>query len=73
MIYSMGTILWLAAVSHKRISYLYPLASASYVLVALCGWLILGEHLRTGRWVGIAIMVFGILLLTSTTSSEEAA
>ena len=72
VVYGMGTLMWVAAVSRRKISYLYPLASISYVLVALCGWIVLGESQHLGRWIGIGIMMFGIVLLTSTSREEEA-
>jgi drug/metabolite transporter (DMT)-like permease len=63
-VYGLGTLLWILAVSRREISYLYPLASANYIFVALSGHIILNERLLPGRWVGIGIMIAGIVLLT---------
>ena len=63
-VYGIGTLLWIKAVSKERISYLYPLASLNYILVALGGWLFLREPQPLARWIGILIMSFGIALLT---------
>jgi drug/metabolite transporter (DMT)-like permease len=63
-VYGIGTMLWIKAVSKERISYLYPLASLNYILVALGGWLFLREPQPLARWVGLFIMSFGIALLT---------
>lgn len=63
-VYGLGTLLWILAVSRREISYLYPLASVNYILIALSGHIILNEHLLPGRWVGIGIMIAGIVLLT---------
>lgn len=70
-VYGVGTFLWILAVSRKEISYLYPLASANYVLAALAGHLILSERLMPGRWVGIFIMVVGIVLLTYSPPKQK--
>jgi drug/metabolite transporter (DMT)-like permease len=70
-IYGLGTLLWILAVSRKEISYLYPLASANYVLAALSGHLILNEPLMPGRWFGIFIMVAGIVLLTYSPPKQQ--
>lgn len=64
LVYGAGTLLWIAAVSQRNISYLYPLASLSYILIALCGHFVLKEPLLLGRWAGILIMTAGIVLLT---------
>lgn len=63
-VYGIGTLLWIKAVSKERISYLYPLASLNYILVALGGWFFLREPQPLARWVGISIMSLGIALLT---------
>ena len=64
VIYGLGTLLWMQAVAKRNISYLYPLASLNYILVAVGGHLLLHEPLVPGRWIGIAIMAAGIVLLT---------
>ena len=71
LIYSLGTLLWVAAVSRKNISYLYPLGSLSYIFVMLCSHFVLGESLRLGRCVGVLIMACGIILLMSNIPSSN--
>ena len=65
-IYGAGTLFWLKAVSKAAISYLYPLTASSYALVAIGGKWILGEHIRQGRWIGIAIIMFGVAMLAAS-------
>jgi len=71
VVYGCGTALWIAALSHKKLSYLYPLASMNYILVALCGSLILHEATHAVRWIGIVTMAAGIALLTRVASRSE--
>jgi uncharacterized membrane protein len=69
-IYGLGTVLWVVAVSQREISYLYPLASINYILVALSGHVVLKERLMMGRWIGIGVMIAGIVLLTYAAPKE---
>ena len=69
-IYGLGTLLWMQAVAKRNISYLYPLASLNYILVALGGHLLLHEPLVPGRWIGIAIMAAGIVLLARAAPAD---
>ncbi len=73
LIYGIGTVLWIAAISRSNVSYLYPLASLNYVLIALCGHFLLHEPLLTGRWIGIGIMAAGIVLLARVAPRPETA
>ncbi len=73
VIYGVGTLLWIAAISRSNISYLYPLASLNYILIALCGHFLLHEPLLAGRWIGIGIMSVGIVLLARVAPHPETA
>ncbi len=70
LIYGLGTLLWVLAVSKRNISYLYPLASLNYIFVALGGHLLLHEPIRPGRWLGILVMTTGIVVLTQVAPEE---
>jgi|SRR6266568_2308321 len=70
-IYGLGTLVWVRAVSMESISYLYPLSALNYAIVALGGHLLFGEIIRPGRWLGIAVMTFGIYLLTRAVARER--
>lgn len=56
-------------------SFVMPFSAVSYALVPLAGYLWLGETVHTARWVGIALIVLGVLLVSRTpprTSPAEA-
>jgi len=65
-IYAIGTAFWVRAVSRSSISYLYPLSAASYGLVALGGHELFGEVMPPLRWVGIAVMSIGLVILAAS-------
>lgn len=62
-IYAIGTLLWVFAVSKREISYLFPLSAMNYVLVAIGGMVLFGEGIPSSRWVGIAVVVAGVVLM----------
>jgi uncharacterized membrane protein len=62
-IYLFGTACWMIAVSQKEISFLYPLSSVNYVLVAIASSLLLSESISPRRAEGIFLIVVGMFLL----------
>ena len=63
-------ILWMlsrmALLSWADLSYVLPVTALGYVLTALAGRLLLGEHVSLGRWAGIALIVGGVALVGGT-------
>jgi uncharacterized membrane protein len=61
-------ILWLTSrmtlLSWADLSYVLPVTSIGYVLVALMGRLFLAEQIPVKRWVGIALIVSGVALVS---------
>jgi drug/metabolite transporter (DMT)-like permease len=47
----------------EELSKVVPLYSLSYVLVALIGQLFLGERVTLARWIGILLIVAGVVVL----------
>jgi drug/metabolite transporter (DMT)-like permease len=60
-------IVWLlsrmALLSWADLSYVLPVTSVGYVLVALAGKFFLGEEISLKRWAGIALIVAGVALV----------
>jgi drug/metabolite transporter (DMT)-like permease len=57
---------WSLALSWADYSFVRPASSLAYGVVALLGWLMLGEHVSALRWTGIAIICLGVLVVGST-------
>ena len=56
-------------------SFVMPFSAISYALVPLAGYFWLGETVHPARWLGIALIVVGVLLVSRTpprTSPAEA-
>jgi uncharacterized membrane protein len=70
VIYLMGTVCWMAAVSKKEISFLYPLTSVNYVLVVACSTVLFHEIPTIRRLAGVATIVLGMVLMNRGPRSQ---
>ena len=61
-------IVWMLArmalLSWADLSYVLPVTSVGYVLVALAGGLLLNEQISLQRWAGIALIMGGVALVS---------
>ena len=55
--------------SRADLSYVLLVTSIGYVLVALLGWLVLGETVSATRWAGTALITVGVGIVGSTPAS----
>jgi drug/metabolite transporter (DMT)-like permease len=64
-------IIWMisrmALLSWADLSYVLPVTSIGYVLVAILGKVLLNEQISTRRWTGIALIMLGVALVGSGT------
>ncbi len=69
-------ILWMlsrmALLSWADLSYVLPVTSIGYVLVALAGKVLLNEQITTRRWGGILLIMAGVALVSGGTSVKTA-
>ena len=47
-------------------SYVQPASSAAYGVVALLGYLVLGETVTPMRWVGVLVICLGVFIVGHT-------
>jgi multidrug transporter EmrE-like cation transporter len=59
-------ICYMLVLSWADYSYVLPASAGSYVVVALLGWVVLGEHVPFGRWIGIGLICAGAALAGRT-------
>ena len=64
-------IVWMLArmalLSWADLSYVLPVTSVGYVLVALVGRILLNEQISWKRWAGIVLIMGGVALVSGTT------
>ena len=63
-IYVSGTLFWLTALSRVELSYAYPFASLSYVVMLAASWLLFSENIMPLRIVGTLIVCLGVFLIS---------
>lgn len=61
--YVVSVVLWIVALSRVEVSVAYPMLSIGYVLNALLAWWLFGENLNPQRWLGIAVIIVGVVLV----------
>lgn len=65
-LYAAGTVLWIAILSFLPLSRAYPFALFGTALVPILAVWVLGEDLSSKYFIGIALVLLG-LLITQTT------
>lgn len=68
--YALGALAWIAVLSRLDLSLAYPFLALNFVLVTLSGRFLLGETVPPLRWLGILVIIAGILLVAKSTGSQ---
>src|SRR5258708_20047041 len=59
-VYMGGTLFWLTALSRVDLSYAYPFASFSYVVMLVASWRLFGEDVTPLRVLGSLVIMAGV-------------
>ena len=62
---------WLYVLRYLPLSIAFPFSQAVHVLVPLGSWLILGENIITLRWIGIAFVSLGLVVVAKPIAKIE--
>lgn len=65
-LYVVASMIWLVVLSRVDLSVAYPMMSLSYIAVLVIARFALGEDVSPLRWVGVLVIVFGLLLVSRT-------
>jgi drug/metabolite transporter (DMT)-like permease len=63
-IYVSGMVFWLTALSRVDLSYAYPFASLSYILMLAASWLLFHENVTSLRLLGTLLICLGVFLIS---------
>ena len=63
-IYVGGVGFWLAALSRVDLSYAYPFASLSFVVMLVAAWQLFDENITPMRVLGTLVVVLGVFLIS---------
>lgn len=64
ILYGLGAVLIIIALKGGEVTVLYPIITSSYVWVTLGSSYFFGEEIPVIRWIGIGLIVIGILMIT---------
>jgi drug/metabolite transporter (DMT)-like permease len=57
---------WMATLSKSELSFAYPFMSLAFPIVMLLSGMIFGEHLSFARWIGMAVIMFGLVIVAKS-------
>lgn len=63
-IYVLSTVFWLAALSRVDLSFAYPFASLSYIIMLIASLLLFRENITLMRLAGTLVVGIGVLLIS---------
>jgi drug/metabolite transporter (DMT)-like permease len=66
VLFGLSAIVWLVVLSRASLSFAYPFASLSYVLILVLGRFVLDERITSLRLAGVALIVAGVVLVGQT-------
>src|SRR3989344_1967119 len=64
VLYGIGAILMIISFRGGEVSVLYPIIATSYIWVSLLSMRFLGEKMNTFKWIGVFIIVAGIISIS---------
>ena len=65
-LFGLSALVWLAVRSRASLSFAYPFAALTYVLIVLFDRFVLDETVPPLRWGGVAFIIVGIILVSRT-------
>jgi drug/metabolite transporter (DMT)-like permease len=66
LLFGLSALVWLVVLSRASLSFAYPFASLTYVLILLFDRFWLNESVPGLRWAGVALIAAGIVLVSRT-------
>ncbi len=66
LLFGLSAIVWLAVLSRASLSFAYPFAALTYVMILLFDHFVLEEQVPAARWAGVAFIGAGIILISRT-------
>lgn len=64
--YGISVPIWLVVLNKLDLSLAYPLVSSSYILIALFSKAFFKERISKLRWLSMAIIIIGVILLSNS-------
>jgi drug/metabolite transporter (DMT)-like permease len=68
-LFGVSALVWLVVLSRASLSFAYPFAALTYVMILLFDHFVLHEQVPALRWGGVGFIAFGIFLISRTPHS----
>jgi drug/metabolite transporter (DMT)-like permease len=65
-LFGLSAVAWLFVLSRTTLSFAYPFASLTYLLIVLVDRFVFHEEIPPARWAGVALIMAGIVLVART-------
>ena len=62
-LYGIGFIIWAVVLSRLQLSFAYPLLAIGYLVNPLAAMVFFDEQIPPMRWIGIVVIMVGIVLV----------
>ena len=62
---------WLATIRKLPLTIAFPVSNVVHILVPLSSWIFLGEAILTRRWLGIALVLIGLMIVAKPAARLE--
>lgn len=66
LVYGSGTFFWLMVLNRVPLSFSYPFVALGIVVGMLAAWGIFHEQIPPARWLGLALVVTGMMVVART-------
>jgi len=66
LLFGVSALIWLVVLSRTTLSFAYPFASLTYVLILLADRFLLDQRIPPLRYAGVAFIIVGIVLVAQT-------
>lgn len=70
-LYAISALFWLIVLSRVNLSVAYPMVAVGYVFVVFWSWLVFKEDVRWFSWVGLALIVAGVIITSQGLKSDK--
>ena len=65
-LFGLSSLFWMLVLSRTSLSFAYPFAALTYVLILVFDWAVLNEPIVWLRWGGVALIIAGLVLVSRT-------
>lgn len=62
---------WIYVLRHIPLSVAFPLSNVVHITIPISCWFFLGEAISTRRWIGIAVVICGLMLVARPVAQLE--